>query len=57
MFSVYGTEMATMLQFWQSYGEKSWSGEYFITGQDLGIQDELGGLEEAWRNMDWRGIV
>jgi hypothetical protein len=55
MFPGYGAEMAAMLQFWAAYGEKSWSGEDPLTAQDLRIDEELVGLEDAWRTMDWSG--
>lgn len=56
LFPGYGAEMASMLQFWDAYGEKAWSGEELLTGRDLGVEKELVGLESSWRRIDWSPI-
>ncbi|KAJ9604694.1 hypothetical protein H2200_010808 [Cladophialophora chaetospira] len=56
MMPNYGLEMGVMLQFWSAYGERSFSGEDLISAEQLGIENELVGLEEAWRQEDWSAI-
>jgi len=57
LFPGYGAEMQSMIHFWAEYGEQAWSGEDMITADDLGITDELVGLEQAWKKTDWNWIA
>jgi uncharacterized protein YbjT (DUF2867 family) len=53
MYPGNGQEMYVMLQFWSEFGDSAWSGEEVMSGNELGIQEELMGLEEAFKTMQW----
>ena len=53
----WGKEMGDMMAFWAEAGDKSWSGEDFITAKELGIEgSEFVGDEGAYRAQDWSGL-
>jgi hypothetical protein len=56
MYPKWGAEMIPILQFWQAYGDKSWSIEDHVTAKDLGIEAEVKSLEDAWREIDWSAL-
>lgn len=49
----WGYEVGVMLQFWEEYKENSWSGEKFLTSEDLGIKGKFAGLRETFERPDW----
>ena len=49
----WGHELGIMMQFWEEYGESSWSGEEFLTSKDLGIKETFVGIRETFENTDW----
>jgi len=52
----WGREMGTMLKFWEEYGDRSWTGEEFITKEGLGITAPLVGLETTLQKLDYSDI-
>lgn len=49
-----GREMGTMMEFWNEFGDRSWTGEDLVTGKMLGLDvTKLGGIKEAFESMDW----
>jgi hypothetical protein len=57
LYPGYGQEMQAMFEFWSEYGETAWSSEETISSTQLGIDHELGNLEQAWKVMDWSLFV
>ena len=54
----WGNEMGVMMQFWEWAGDKSWSGEDFLTKKDLGLEGEkFVTIAEAFKGMDWDSIL
>jgi hypothetical protein len=49
----WGHELGIMMQFWEEYGENSWSGEEVLTSEDLGVKGPLVGIKETFENTDW----
>ena len=52
----WGHELGIMMQFWEEYGENSWSGEEVLSSKDLGIQETFVGIREAFENTDWSSL-
>ena len=53
-----GDEMGIMMQFWEEAGDKSWSGEDFLTKKELGIEGaKFASIEETFKSMDWNAIL
>jgi len=53
-----GDEMGLMMQFWEEAGDKSWSGEDFLTKKELGIEGaKFASIEETFKLMDWNAIL
>jgi hypothetical protein len=52
----WGQEMGAMLKFWEEYGDRSWTGEEFITKEGLGITAPLVGLEQTLQKLDYNDI-
>ena len=44
---MWGHEMGFMLKFWEEYKDRSWTGEGFVTKEDLGITAPFIGVDEA----------
>ena len=40
------------MQFWEKFMDKSWSGEKFITREELEITENFVGIDEAFKNLD-----
>jgi hypothetical protein len=50
----WGKEMGVMMQFWNEYKEKSWSGHELLTTKELGLEAvNFVGIEETYKAMDW----
>jgi hypothetical protein len=49
----WGHELGIMMQFWEEYGENSWSAEEVLTSEDLGVKGPLVGIKETFENTDW----
>lgn len=56
LYPLWGQEMGIMLKFWEEVAEKSWSGEEFLTGNDLGVAGPFVGLKEALGTFDWSDL-
>ena len=52
----WGYELGSMMQFWEEYGRESWSGEQFLTSEDLKIKGAFVGIREAFENADWGSV-
>lgn len=54
----WGNEMGIMMQFWEEAGDKSWSGEDFLTKKELGLENvKFATIEETFKTMDWTSIL
>jgi len=54
----WGLEMGVMMAFWDEAKEQSWSGEEIVGAEELGVDvRELVGLEEAFKGIDWSGVL
>jgi len=53
----WGHEMGIMMEFWGEAREQSWSGEDFLTKEDLGLKHQFVGIEAALKGMDWKAIL
>ena len=49
----WGNELGIMMQFWEEYGENSWSGEEILTSKELGIKEAFIGIRETFEKTDW----
>lgn len=49
----WGNEMGVMMQFWEEYGQNSWSGEDYLTSKELGIKEKFFGIKETYESTDW----
>jgi len=50
----WGPALGVMMKYWEESGDKSWSGEEFLTRNELGLSDaEFVGIEETFKGMDW----
>ena len=52
----WGHELGIMMQFWEEYGENSWSGEEVLSSKDLGIKETFVGIRETFENTDWSSL-
>jgi len=53
----WGAEMGGMMAFWAEAGDKSWTGEDFITPKELGVEgSKFVGIEGAYAGQDWSGL-
>jgi hypothetical protein len=52
----WGHELGIMMQFWEEYGDDSWSGEEVLTSHDLGIKGPFVGIKETFENTDWSSL-
>jgi hypothetical protein len=58
MWPMWGREMGVMLAFWNEARDKSWSGEEIVGAEELGVDVAgLVGLEEAFKRVDWTGVL
>jgi hypothetical protein len=58
IWPMWGQEMGVMMKFWEEVGDKSWSGEDFLTKEDLGIQNEkFATIGQTFKEMDWNAIL
>lgn len=58
LWPVWGQEMGIMMKFWDEAKEKSWSGENIVGAEELGVKvEELVGLEEAFKGIEWAGVL
>ena len=58
VWPMWGHEMGVMMKFWEEVGDKSWSGEDFLTKKELGIEGEkFTNIEETFKGMDWDSIL
>ena len=53
VWPMWAQEMGIMMQFWDEYGENSWSGEDFLTSKELGIKEKFAGIRETFETTDW----
>jgi hypothetical protein len=54
----WGHEMGVMMKLWEEVGDKSWSGEDYLTKEDLGIAGEkFSTIAETFKEMDWTAIL
>ena len=56
VWPMWAREMGVMMQFWEEYGENSWSGEDFLTSKELGIKEKFAGIKETFEESDWSFI-
>ena len=56
LWPMWGHEMGLMLKFWEEYKDRSWTGEEFVTKEDMGITAPLIGIEEALTTFDWSDL-
>lgn len=52
VFPMWGHEMGIMMQFWDKLQAQSWSGEEYLTKEDLEITEEFVGIDEAFKTLD-----
>ena len=46
---MWAEEMGVMMQFWEDFGKKSWTGEEgILTKEDLGINEPLEDMEQSF---------
>lgn len=58
VWPTWGQEMGIMLEYWDEAKERSWSGEDVLEAEELGVDvDGLVGLEEAFRGIEWAGVL
>jgi hypothetical protein len=58
LWPVWGQEMGVMMEFWDAATERSWSGGDIVGAEELGVNvEELVGLEEAFKRIDWSGVL
>lgn len=57
LWPMWGQEMGVMMEFWGEYKEKSWSGEDYITKEDLGVVEKLVSTEEALASFDYSSVL
>ncbi|KAG4421207.1 hypothetical protein IFR04_005618 [Cadophora malorum] len=54
IWPVWGTEIGLMMKFWESAGEKCWSGEDMLGKEDLGLNENIFVLsKETFGKMNW----
>jgi hypothetical protein len=51
----WGKEIGLMLQFWEEYGDKSWTGEEVLDGEALGVKG-LVDVQSALEELDYSDI-
>jgi hypothetical protein len=56
VWPTWGYEMGIMMQFWEEFQEKSWTGEDLLTKVELGIKEGFVSIEEGIRTMDWSAL-
>ncbi len=57
LWPMWGLEMGVMMEFWGEYGDKSWSGEEVLTKEDLGVDEKLATVEDAFASFDWSSVL
>jgi hypothetical protein len=58
LWPMWGLEMGVMTKFWGEVGDKSWSGENFLTSKALGIEESnFATIEETFRGMNWNSLL
>ena len=57
LWPMWGKEMGAMMEFWGEYTNKSWSGEDFLTKEDLGVTAKLVSTAEALAGYDSSSIL
>ena len=54
IWPIWGTEIGLMMKFWESGGEKCWSGEDMLVKEDLGLSEDMFVLsKETFGKMNW----
>jgi hypothetical protein len=54
----WGQELGVMMKAWEELGDKSWSGEDYLTKKELLIDGEkFVGIEETFKSLDWSAIL
>jgi len=56
VWPMWAEEMGLMVLFWNEYGEKSWSGEDFLTSKELGIGEKFVSIRESFKEQDFSYI-
>jgi hypothetical protein len=57
LWPMWGLEMGVMMEFWGEYGDKSWTGEELLTKEDLGVDEKLVTVAEAFATFDWSSVL